>query len=128
MAEYILTLNSDQAQEALKAIELLMRLRLGQYDQIPFAVLDISDDGFCNKRDRAEPLLQFAFDAMSPEGHPSNHWYAKDDEWYRLYNLYQVIRYAIHQAEHPDSAGVDSYPPIQMTNEPMPVCEWRLEP
>lgn len=124
MPEYTLHLNSAQAHATLSAVELLMRLKIGQYEEIPFALLDLGDDAFCEKRDNAKPLLCEAFRALSPDGR-GVHW-EKDRDWYRLYNLYQSIRYAIHNAEHPDSIGVDSNPPIQFTpEEPIPQCEWR---
>ena len=121
--EYTLTMTNDQARETLKAVELLMRLKIGQYEEIPFALLDLGDNEFCDRRDTAKPFLQAAFGAMSPNRLGSG--WKKDNEWYRLYNLYQSLRFAIHNAEHPDSTGVDSYPPTQFTEEPLPQCEWR---
>ena len=126
MIEYVLTLNSDQAKETLKAVELLMRLKINQPEEISRTVLDgmyerIGCDEFCKRRDEANEYLHKAFEAIFP------HWseVQKDEEWYRLYNLYQVIRYQIHLAEHPNSTGVDSYPPTQFTDEPIPECTWR---
>ena len=123
MAEYTLTLTSDQAHEALKAIELLMRLKLGQFDNLPFALLDIGAKDYCDKRDKAAPHLEAARQAYYGDRTPADEdW--KDSEWYRLYNLYQVLRKAIHDAEHPDTIGVDSYDPMQFTDEPLPQCAW----
>lgn len=130
MATYTLTLNSDQARELRKAVELLMRLKINQPEEITRAVLDemledkrIDIDTFCKRRDKANDHLKAAFDALFP------HWgeIRKDKEWYRLYNIYQVVRYAIHEAENPEGKGVDSYPPTQFTDEPMPKCEWVKE-
>lgn len=121
---YTLHLNSNQAHEALKAVELLMRLKLGQFDTIPFALLDVVEDDFCKKRDAAAPYLKAACDVYyGDRTSADSRW--KDSEWHRLYNLYQVIRYAIHEAEHPETKGVDSYPPTRFTDEPLPKCEWR---
>ena len=122
MAEYTLTLTSDQAHEALKAVELLMRLKLGQFDNIPFALLDLTAKDFCDRRDKAKPHLEAACQAYYGDRTPAD-W--KDAEWYRLYNLYQVIRYAIHNAENPEGKGVDSYPPTRFTDEPLPKCTWK---
>jgi len=126
MFEYTLTLNSAQAREVLKAVELLMRLKIDQPEEISRAVLDgiygmIGCDEFCKRRDVANGYLRMAFNAIFPY----REQIVKDDEWYRLYNLYQAIRYQIHLAENPEGKGVDSYPPIQITDEPIPKCEWR---
>lgn len=121
--DYTLYLNSDQAHETLKAVELLMRLKLNQYEQIPYNLLDLADKEYCDKRDEAKPLLEQAFKALF-KGKRDDEW--KDDEWYRLYNLYQVIRKAIHDAEHPSSTGVDANDPIRFTDEPLPKCDFTI--
>lgn len=127
MTEYTLKMNSIQARETLNAVELLMRLKINQPEEISRAVLDgmferIGCDEFCRRRDRANEHLRAAFQEIFPTWDEVK----KDEQWYRLYNLYQSIRYAIHQAEHPNSTGVDSYPPIQFTDEPIPECEWKV--
>lgn len=131
MIEYTLTLDSPQAAELLKAVELLMRLKINQPEEITWMVMPedyfTEDnkvdskrfDDYIKRRDEANIYLQNAFALMFPYG------CTKDSEWYRLYNLYQVIRYARHEAEFPDSTGVDSYPPMQFTDEPMPKCTWK---
>lgn len=118
--EYLLHMNSDQAREVLKAVELLMRLKINQPENLPYNLLDLADKSYCDKRDEAEPLLRSAFNIMFRDK-KSGDW--KDSEWYRLYNMYQVLRKALHDVENPSSIGVDSYPPIQFTDEPLPVCE-----
>jgi hypothetical protein len=126
MIEYVLTLNSEQARETLKAVELLMRLKLNQPEGISRAVLDgmyerIGSDEFCKRRDVADMYIKFAFRAIFPRWGEEK----KDTEWYRLYNLYQVLRKAIHDAENPNGNGVDSHKPIQFTEEPLPKIEWK---
>ena len=119
--EYTLTLNSEQAKETIKAVEFLMRLKLKQFDVLPYNVIDIARKDYCEKRDAAKPLL----DQLEYVFFPTWDEVKKDDEWYRLYNLYQVLRYAVHCAENPQGVGVDSYPPIKFTDEPLPECKWR---
>ena len=119
--EYQLFMNSEQAREALKAVEFLMRLKLKQYDVIPYNLLEMGSKDYCWKRDMAAPYFKQAFEIYFKEVKPEEY---KDDEWYRLYNLYQVLRKAIHDAESPESTGVDSYEPIQFTDEPMPKCSF----
>ena len=122
---YRLTLNKTQAHTALKAIELMLRLKLNQPEEIPFALI-LNEEDFCERRDNAKPLLEAAFNIMY-KGRDNTDASWKDAEWYRLYNMYQVLRKAIHDAEHPDSKGVDSYPPIAFTEEPLPGIETLYE-
>lgn len=112
--QYRLTLSTAQARAADKAIELLLRLKIGQYDVIPENVMDMTADvdSYCKHRDAAKPhlaALQRVFET----------YYHKDDEWHRLYDLHQVIRKAIHDAEHPGTVGVDSYPVVCTAGEKM---------
>ena len=120
---YILTMSNVQTKEALKAIELLMRLKLSQHREIPDAVLNwgegMSVDEFCKRRDKAEPYLEFGFKALFPTCEDVK----KDREWNRLFDLFQIIRKAIHDAEHPETVGVDSAPVICMAGEKMATCE-----
>ena len=120
------------AGECLKAVELMLRLKLNQPEEITRAVM-LEDywennkldknkfDEFIKRRDEADDALKIAFSYIFPTWDDVK----KDTEWYRLYNIYQVIRYAIHEAEHPQTTGLDSYPPTQFTaDEPLPGCSW----
>lgn len=133
MYKYILTLDSSQAKETLKAVELLIRLKINQPHEITRALMN--DDyywdnetvdkkkfsEFIDRRDKADKILDSAFENIYPPWDRAK----KDEEWYRLYNIFQALRYQIHLAETPNSTGVDSYPPIKFTDEPIPKCEWR---
>lgn len=119
--EYKLTLTSEQAKAINRAIELLIRLKLGQYEELPFYLTDLSRDDFCERRDIAKPYLKQAFAAMQ-DYREDTEW--KDDEWHRLYNIHQAIRYQIHLAEYPDSTGVDSYPPHGSGGQGIPKCSY----
>lgn len=119
---YTLTMSNGQTKAVLKAVEFLMRLKLNQYDVIPYNLLDIGADDYCKRRDEARPLMEKAFNTLFKNKKPSE-W--KDDEWYTLYDLYQVIRFAIHEAENPFGTGVDSYPPRCTAAEKMAKCEVR---
>ncbi|MBR6030178.1 MAG: hypothetical protein IKP40_13930 [Clostridia bacterium] len=119
MIEYTLRMTSDQARTADKAIELLLRLKMGQYETLPFALMDLGDEDFCDRRDTAKLFLRAAWCTMQGEVPP------KDEEWYRLYNLHQALRYMRHEAEYPGRVGVDSYPPMVFSTEPLPGYEWR---
>lgn len=126
---YTLTLTSSQIRAVCGAVELLMRLKINQPEEIPRGALNWGNglpvDEWCRRRDRAEPLLRQAFKELFPTYKDVK----KDDEWYRLYNLYQATRYAIHEAENPEGKGVDSYPPVNIggLDEPMPKCTFEKE-
>ena len=119
--DIVLHLNPDQAKETMKAVELLLRLKLNQYKEIPFALLSLSDEDFCTKRDEAESHLKLAFDALY-KGKKDNEW--KDSEWYRLYNLFQVLRKCVNDVEHSfDCKTSNEYTIFRFTEEPLPRCE-----
>ena len=121
---YTLTLTSAQCRSVCNAVELLMRLKINQPEEIPRGALQWGDglsvEEWCRRRDKAEPLLRQAFKELFPTLDDVK----KDEQWYRLYNLYQVTRYALHEAENPEGKGVDSYPPWNSggVDEPMPKC------
>lgn len=114
---YVLTLTSEQAKVMDKAVELLLRLKLGQYKELPFALMKLDAEDFAEKRDDASVYLLTAFQFMSGKACPG---WDKDEEWFRLYDLHQVVRHAIHDAEQPETDGVDSYPPICTAGEKLP--------
>lgn len=132
MKEYTLKLNSSQLITVMKAIDLLIRLKINQPKEIPDAIMpdDYWKDGkmdkdafndFLKRRDRADEYLEKAFREIFPRWEDVR----KDDEWYRLYNIYQTLRYQRHLAETPNGKGVDSYPPMALGGEPVPECTWK---
>lgn len=126
---YSLTLTSSQCRAVCNAVEFLMCLKINQPEEIPRGALNwgegLSVDEWCRRRDKAEPHLRLAFKELFPTYEDVK----KDDEWYRLYNLYQATRYAIHEAECPEGKGVDAYPPVNIggLDEPMPKCTFEKE-
>jgi hypothetical protein len=130
--EYTLKLNSTQAGEVLKAVDLLMRLKINQPHEISRAVMadDYWKDGkvdrdefddFIHRRDRADMYIDKAFREIFPTWEDVK----KDDEWHTLYNILQALRYQRHLAETPNGKGVDSYPPMALGGEPVPECTWK---
>lgn len=120
MKEYTLTLNSVQAKEIDNTLELLMRWKLKQPGYMTDYLLDFSDNNYNEKHNKIQSLLKKAMDIAMP-----NEFVRKDKEWYTLYNIHQAIRYAIHEAEHPETKGVDAYPPLNLgPGEPPPACTW----
>lgn len=121
MFEYTLTLSQNQAHEVLTAVELLMRLKLGQYQELVYTLCDIYNPEKTIQISVIDDILKQAFNLMNKDKTPAEY---KDDEWHRLYDIYQVLRKAIHDAETPDADGVDSYPPFQTAKEPLPSIKW----
>ena len=120
MSKYRLTMDSEQARLVSYACELYMRLKLGQYEELPFALMDLSDKDFAEKRDNARPYLQGAFSEMLG-GRPLDK--VKDKKWHQLYNIHQVVRHAIWQEEFPGTDGVWSYEPMDTDGVGMPEIE-----
>ena len=112
MPMYAMTVSSEQARAIDKAVELLLRLKIGQFDVLPQNLMVLGSEGYCEHRDAAKPYLDGLEQVFST-------YYHKDDEWHRLYDLHQVIRKAIHDAEHPETVGVDSYPVVCTAGEKM---------
>ena len=75
---------------------------------------------YCRKRDAMTPALKAAMDAQYPDENV-----CKDYEWHVLYNIFQSVRKAIHDAEHPWTEGVDSYPLIDPMDIGIPECTWK---
>ena len=126
--EYVLTLNSEQAREVMNTLEFMMRWKLKQprlaVEYLPDRLDWKGDfDGSLKKRDAMIAALTEANNIAIPER--ENMYTLKDEQWHRIYNIFQVIRHAIQQAEYPDSKGVDSYPTFPSGGEPLPGIEWR---
>jgi len=117
---YELTISSAQIKEIAKSVELLMRLKLGQYRELTYSLCDIFKEP-TEKLDSIDAVLKTAFEIINKDKKPTDY---KDDEWYILYDIYQVLRKALHDTEHPEGQGVDSYEPLQLSTEPLPKCKW----
>lgn len=111
-----ITMDDDMARAVLDAVELSMRLRINQPEEICWKMLNLADDDFCEKRDAAGALLKDAFNIIfPPEAYfrtDDRKW--KNDEWYRLYNVYQVMN---------DHFGKSNFKPMQLTDVPLPRIE-----
>ena len=121
MSEYTLTLNEEQCHEALKSIELLMRLKIGQYQELIYSLCDIYNPELSEQLSAADAIFRTAFEVMNKGKKPAEY---KDREWHILYDLYQVIRKGIHDAEHPEGKGIDSTDPVQFGKEPLAKIKW----
>lgn len=121
--QYTLTLTSAQAKVIDKAVELLLRLKLGQYEELPFVLMDINLKDFGDRIQDTKPALKTAFDIMA-----GGSLWTKDQEWHRLYDIHQVIRHAIHNAEHPNATwSVAAFEPICTSGEALPKIKTEKE-
>ena len=120
MTKYRLTMTPEQARLVSYACELYMRLKLGQYEELPFALIDLGNRDFAEKRDKARGYLKDGFDAMLSDRPLTE---IKDEKWHRLYNIHQVVRHAIWQEEFPGTDGVWSYAPMDMGGVGLPEIE-----
>lgn len=125
MVEYTLKLNSQQTNYLLKAVDLLMRLKINQPKEISRDVMDgmyarLGIDEYLRRENLANEYLEKAFAVIFP----SYNEVQKDEEWHVLYNIYQAVRYQRHLAEFPNSKGVDSYPPMDLSGYGIPECTW----
>lgn len=120
--EYKLTLTSAQMAEIHKAVELLMRIKLGQYQELIYDLCDIKDAKKAVRISEADTILKQAFAIIYENKKPSEY---KDAEWFILYDLYQVLRKSIHDAEYPYRPGLDDSEPMHFSKEPLPKCEWK---
>lgn len=114
---YVLTLTGAQAKTVNYAVELLIRWKLKQDSILAQMLLQdsIVDQGYRKRVDAVCRLMGSAMEYAIGDKTP-----LKDEEWFRLYNVHQVIRKAIHDVEHPQSRGVDSYPPMPTGMEELP--------
>ena len=132
--EYILTLNAAQAREVQNALDAIMRWMLKQPEIMREDLPDRLDwskgpefDASLAKRNAATDLLKAANDLMCPyDFYKDADKPLKDDQWHRIYNIYQVIRHAIWEAESDhEHWTVASGEPFPSGDEPLPKIEWK---
>ena len=135
MIEYVLTLNSNQIREIQNALEAIMRWKLRQPEIMREYLPDRLNwnhgkdfDISLAKKNAATELLKAANDLMVPYNYADrSELPLKDDQWCRIYNIYQVIRHAVWESEKPhEHWTVDSDEPFNAGGtDGMPGIEWR---
>lgn len=115
MAKYTLELNEEQAITVSQACEFFARIKMGQFDEIPFLLLadELSGADYCSRRDIANKYLLEARKAIYPELHGIGHSYGvgKFADADRAFDVYQVLRHALGDPREPFQLG-----------EPLPSC------
>lgn len=107
MAEYVLHLNEEQAKLVAKACEFYMRVRIGQFQEIPYACLDprMEGDSYCKRRQVAEHYLLEARKAIYPDLEGLGHSYGigKFPDADKAYDVAQVLNRAMGDPREPFS-------------------------
>lgn len=135
---FILNINENQAYVLRDALEEYCRIRMGQWDIISdslafknFEYLHDADDeswnnGFrerLNKRDIVTKVLSVLDAVLKDElGKKSESQLVAEDIW-------RVVKHELWESqEHgQDDWSVDSAPPLHVSQEPMPICQWQWE-
>ena len=115
MAKYILDLTEEQAKTIAHACEFFARIKMGQFNEIPFLLLanELPGNDYCTKRDIANKYLLETRKAIYPELHGMGHSYGvgKFADADRAFDVYQVLRHALGDPREPFRLG-----------EPLPSC------
>lgn len=109
MAKYILDLNEEQAKTVALACEFFARIKMGQFNEIPYLLLadELPGNDYCTKRDTANQHLLEAREAIYPELHGMGHSYGvgKFADADRAFDVYQVLRHALGDFREPFQLG-----------------------
>lgn len=115
MAKYNLELNEEQAKTVAQACEFFARIKMGQFNEIPFLLLadELSENDYCARRDTASQYLLDARKEIYPERNGVGHFYGagKFADADRAFDVYQVLRHALGDPREPFQLG-----------EPLPGC------
>lgn len=125
---YVLTMTPEQAHTLCRACELYTRLHIGQLDELSMELMDLREDDFCERRDKAEELLaQLKQIFFSPRLNPSrgaSYGVGNDKQSGRAWDIYQVVRYAVAWHDYPEGGyTVHFHKPIPFAGEALATCE-----
>ena len=105
MAKYIIELNEEQAKTVALACEFFARIKMGQFNEIPYLLLSdkLSGADYCSRRDTANKYLLDARKAIYPELNGIGHSYGagKFADADRAFDVYQVLRHALGDPRKP---------------------------
>jgi len=131
--KYRLEMNEEQARTVVAALDLAMRIRLGQFGQIVEQCMEWEPDKtdeWCERREKADAILLQARDIIMPELRPMNSLagghgvYAKEGTE-RLYNVLLAVRSCMAYHDHPEGGYTTNFrePMTIHVNEELPKCE-----
>ena len=119
MAKYILDLNEEQAKAVAQACEFFARIKMGQFNEIPFLLFsnELFGNDYCTRRDIANKYLLDARKAIYPELNGIGHSYGvgKFADADRAFDVYQVLRRALGDLGNPFS-WENHYPAVRNLN------------
>lgn len=128
--KYRLEMNEDQARSMIGALDLAIRIKLGQWGELIEHCMvwePSKTDEYCRRRDEAEAVLLKARNIVMPELTGWGHSYGvyNRTETERLYNVLLAVRSAIAYHNKPEGGyTVDFREPMSIhVNEEMPKCE-----
>lgn len=100
-------LTQEQVKLLSNICEFYARVRMGQFNEIVWTILDMSlpTDDYCQRRDAAEQILLDARKVLYPELYGGGHSYGigKFADADQVYDVHQVIRYALDHWRTPFS-------------------------
>lgn len=110
-----LLLTPEQAEIVSRACEFYARIKMGQFDEIPYLCLplDLPGGEYYTRRQEADKSLLEARKHLYPELHGIGHSYGvgKFQDADRAFDVYQVLRYALGDPRTPFTF-----------DEPLPIC------
>ena len=115
MAKYILDLTEEQAKTVAQACEFFARIKMGQFNEIPYRLLsnELHGTDYCTRRNAANKYLLDARKVIYPQLNGIGHSYGagKFADADRAFDVYQVLRHALGDPREPFQLG-----------EPLPGC------
>jgi len=125
----ILELTDEQAVVLERAVELLFRLHIGQFNEIKFALLQHVHDTGANVDFRSIEILldtmsHLFFPALQP--HESFNVNCCEDSNI-AYNIYQAVRYVNAWHHMPEGGAGVNFDPPHYTGVPIPKCYLKKE-
>ena len=102
-----LTMTEEQAKIVSLACEFYARVRMGQFNEIVWHLLDIKipSGEYCERREKAEQLLLDVRKQLYPDLHGAGHSYGigKFDDADLAFDVHQVIRHEMGDGRTPSS-------------------------
>ena len=130
MTRYVLTMTEEQARCVVAALNLSMRIRLGQWREIIECCMDYEPgkiDEWCQRRDEAEEILLQARKIVMPEltGWGHSHGVYNREYTEREFNVLRAVRSCLAWHDHPEGGITVNFdrPMAIHVNEEMPKCE-----
>ena len=127
--KYMLTMNEEQADITIKALDLYTRLRIGQWEELAELCIYFEPkniDDYCEKRDTAREILLAARRVVMPElTRGASFGVYKFPETERAFNVLKAVRSARAWHNNPQGGWTVDFDRPRAINvaEEMPACE-----